>query len=138
MNNLCVMIISILMRTISLILCIRTIYGAVSEIEYNALYALYNATNGQNWVWHGSSSHWNFSFPGSSDPCEDQWQGVTCNPLKTHVTQIHLNLYNLVGKIPAELGSLSSLQYLFLSSNQLTGTIPAELGSLSSPQVSCR
>ena len=112
------MIAHMLMRTVSLILCMGTIYGAVSEIEYNALYALYNATNGQNWVWQESSGHWNFSIP-RSDPCEDQWQGVTCNVNNTNVTQIYLNRYHLVGKIPAALGSLTSLQYLYLNSNQL-------------------
>ncbi len=34
------------------------------------------------------------------------------------------------GTIPAELGSLAELEWLFLSDNQLSGTIPAELGSL--------
>ena len=36
----------------------------------------------------------------------------------------------MTGEIPAELGSLSSLERLHLGSNQLTGEIPAELGSL--------
>ena len=37
----------------------------------------------------------------------------------------------LSGEIPAELGSLSNLTSLGLSSNDLSGEIPAELGSLS-------
>ena len=85
------MITHILMRTVSLILCMGTIYGVVSEIEYNTLYALYNATNGQNWAWHGPLHHWDFSIPGSSDPCEELWQGVTCNVNNVHVTGIQLN-----------------------------------------------
>ena len=36
----------------------------------------------------------------------------------------------MTGPIPAELGSLSNLEQLWLSSNQLTGSIPAELGAL--------
>ena len=35
------------------------------------------------------------------------------------------------GEIPAELGSLSNLERLYLNDNALSGEIPAELGSLS-------
>ena len=42
-----------------------------------------------------------------------------------------LSTNNLSGEIPAELGSLSNLEYLNLSFNGLSGEIPAELGSLS-------
>ena len=37
----------------------------------------------------------------------------------------------LSGEIPAELGSLSNLEWLKLSNNELSGEIPAWLGSLS-------
>ena len=100
---------------------------------YNALHALYIATNGQNWVWSGPIHHWDFTISG--DACEDQWQGVTCNTINAHVKEIDLYGFNSMGKMSAELGSLSSLQRLHLYSNQLTGTIPAELGSLSSLQL---
>ena len=36
----------------------------------------------------------------------------------------------MTGEIPAELGSLPSLEVLDLRTNQLTGSIPAELGNL--------
>ena len=35
------------------------------------------------------------------------------------------------GEIPAELGSLSNLEWLYLYANDLSGQIPAGLGSLS-------
>ena len=40
----------------------------------------------------------------------------------------------MTGEIPAELGSLSDLQWLVLRNNQLTGAIPVELGDLSNLQ----
>ena len=42
-----------------------------------------------------------------------------------------LNDNALSGEIPAELGSLSNLTWLYLNDNDLSGEIPAELGSLS-------
>ena len=38
------------------------------------------------------------------------------------------------GTIPAELGNLSNLEWLWLNGNQLTGGIPSELGSLANLQ----
>ena len=46
------------------------------------------------------------------------------------VLWLHRN--RLTGEIPAELGGLTNLTHLALSTNQLTGEIPAELGDLSS------
>jgi Leucine-rich repeat (LRR) protein len=45
---------------------------------------------------------------------------------------LNLSSNQLSGSIPPELGNLSSLQSLFLSSNRLSGSIPPELGDLSS------
>ena len=86
-----------------------------------ALVALYNATDGANWHNNGN---WLSSAPMG------EWHGVTTDS-DGRVT--HLDLFNnqLIGGIPAELGSLTNLKYLALFFNQLTGAIPAELGSLS-------
>ena len=113
-----------------------------------ALVALYEATNGDNWVnkrgWLILENH-----------CG--WFGVRCNDagrvkslelfnnqvvgsIPTELgnlsllTSLDLRLNEVSGVIPAELGNLSSLQDLQLGSNQLTGNIPAELGNLSSLQ----
>ncbi len=62
-----------------------------------------------------------------------KWEGVhvdrSTHPLR--VTGLHLFGKGLMGEIPAELGSLSNLERLWLGGNKLTGVIPAELGSLS-------
>ena len=58
-----------------------------------------------------------------------EWHGVITDS-DGRVTELELSFNQLTGEIPAELGSLPSLQSLWLQGNQLTGEIPAELGSL--------
>ena len=88
-----------------------------------ALLALYNATDGDNW---SDNTNWL-----SDEPLSD-WYGVTVT--NGRVTQLVLRSNQLTGAIPAKLGRLSNLQWLWLYGNQLTGAIPAELGRLSSLQ----
>ena len=83
--------------------------------------ALYNATNGANW---------RFSANWLSDAPLSEWGGVYADD-DGRVTRLELNCTRLIGEIPAELGSLSNLTYLYLENNDLSGEIPAELGSLS-------
>ena len=85
-----------------------------------ALVALYNATGGANW---GRNRNWLSNAPIGA------WHGVTTDS-DGRVTHLHLDLNQLTGEIPAELGSLTNLTQLSLEGNQLTGEIPAELGSL--------
>ncbi len=59
------------------------------------------------------------------------WKGLTLSESPSRVTGLNLGHNDLTGVLPAELGQLSRLQYLFLSSNQLTGPIPVELAQLS-------
>ncbi|MBJ55693.1 MAG: hypothetical protein CMQ46_10580, partial [Gammaproteobacteria bacterium] len=95
--------------------------GATVTSQRDALLALYNATGGANW---NNNDGW-LGEPGT----ECNWHGVSCqNGL---VTQIDLGGNNLVGTLPAELGSLSSLTGLWLWDNRLEGTIPSSLGNLS-------
>ncbi|MGE0088317.1 MAG: leucine-rich repeat domain-containing protein [Bacteroidales bacterium] len=96
-----------------------TLNHGIVEEEYNALIALYNSTNGDNW---NNNTNW------LTDKYVDEWYGVTT--VAGHVTEIILANNNLTGSIPAELGSLTNLLYLYLYNNQLTGSIPAELGNL--------
>ena len=91
------------------------------EKDREALVALYNATNGENWF---RSDYW------LSDAPLGEWYGVTTNDDR-RVIVLDLNFNGLSGEIPAELGSLSNLIRLSLSENALSGEIPAELGGLS-------
>ena len=86
------------------------------------LVALYEATDGPNWV---ERLNW------STDVPLDKWFGVKTNSTGL-VTELALPANNLRGDIPAELGNLSSLEELDFWGNQLTGDIPPELGNLSS------
>ena len=106
-----------------------------------ALTALYEATNGDNW---------RFNTNWLSDRPLGEWYGVTTDA-NGRVTKLELYAVatsdgdtvgigegsgtyvgnRLTGSIPSALGSLSNLQFLSLSLNRLTGAIPEELGSLS-------
>ncbi len=95
-------------------------YG-VTETEYNALFDLYNSTDGANWT---DNTGW--LIPGT-DPCD--WYGITCDQAGS-VSRIDLDENNLSGTIPASIADIDMLEWLSLHSNQLTGQIPSELGSL--------
>ena len=92
------------------------------ETDREALIALFNATGGESW---DSSGTWLGRTPIG------QWSGVTTNG---QGRVIRLELVDLIGELPPELGNLSSLQWLNLGGNQLSGEIPPELGNLSSLQ----
>jgi len=85
-----------------------------------ALVALYEATDGDNWV---DNTNWLIESVSS-------WYGVETDPNTGEVVYIDLSDNNLVGIIPSEIGNLSSLQYLNLSWNELEGDIPDEIGNL--------
>ena len=86
-----------------------------------ALVALYEATNGEEWL---RNSDWLSNAPMGA------WHGVTTEP-GGRVWELSLSRNSLAGEIPPELESLSHLQNLFLARNSLVGDIPASLGGLS-------
>ena len=91
------------------------------ETDREALVALYNATDGENW---NQSDNW------LSDAPLGEWEGVVTND-DGRITEMQLHTNALSGEIPAWLGSLSNLTWLDLTHNELSGEIPVELGSLS-------
>ena len=120
------------------------------------LMALYDATDGANWVyykrnWQGSSN-WLPEVP------LELWAGVRTdrngrvirlelihNGLRGEIPSELANLTklrelvlydnDLRGKIPPELGNLTNLEVLWLSDNDLSGEIPPELGNLTNLEV---
>lgn len=50
---------------------------SISSDEYEALWDLYNSTNGDNWKWYLNGTTWNFNL--ESDPCIDNWEGIMCD-----------------------------------------------------------
>ena len=89
-------------------------------VEREALVALYNATDGENWE---QGRGW------MSDAPLGTWYGVTTNS-SGRVTKLDLGENQLNGPIPSELVNLSSLEVLDLSENRLSGNVPAELARL--------
>ena len=85
-----------------------------------ALVALYEATDGDNWI---NRLNW------LSDAPLGTWYGVTTDD-RGRVIELDLSHNGLSGTIPPELGDLTNLKELFLAGNELRGAIPLELGKL--------
>ena len=82
--------------------------GAIPSAQRQALIDLYNATNGDSWNlrtgWKAAPLHTDgFALPGT----EGTWRGVTVTA--DTVTNINLSTNNLVGTLPASIGTLTGL-----------------------------
>ena len=88
--------------------------------EHEALMALYNSTDGENWKNH---ENW-----GSDKPLS-QWYGVRVNE-NGNVYMIDLPDNNLTGTIPTEISLLEKLNYLELNLNNLSGDIPESIANI--------
>lgn len=95
--------------------------AAVPQEQRDALVALYQSTQGENWI---NQFRWL-----EGDPCDEQWFGVVCS--ENSIVELQLGENNLAGSIPHEIGVLTDLNLLSLSRNKLYGEIPASIGNLS-------
>jgi hypothetical protein len=116
----------LLLALVSVLYMVDWANANISSIEREALIALFNNTNGENWT---NKGEWN--GPAGT---ECTWYGITCDQSNTTVQMIDMSNNNLIGTIPAELGNLKNLLSLSLWDNQLSGTIPDELGNLTNLQ----
>ncbi|PYQ26975.1 MAG: hypothetical protein DMF56_21735 [Acidobacteria bacterium] len=110
----------------ALVFAATNAHAAIPAAQRDALVALYQSTNGQNWV---AKLNW-LGAPGT----ECTWYGVSCDDGEQNVAGIELTFNNLTGTLPAAIGSLKGLRTLNLSDNHLSGAIPAEIGQLSELQ----
>ena len=102
----------------------------VMDLERAALIALYEATDGPNWV---NSENW------LTDTPLGEWFGIKTNR-EGRVVELAMSYWdyelrqwisnNVSGPIPPELAELTSLEYVQFFDNRLSGPIPPELGKL--------
>ena len=97
-----------------------TVPAPAESPDKPALVALYIASDGKNWL---NNDNW------LSDVHVGEWHGVTTDD-RGRVTELALPHNGLKGKIPPELGDLTSLEKLELWRNELSGAVPPELGRL--------
>ncbi len=87
--------------------------------DYDALAALYNSTDGDNWT---DKTNWM-----STEPVSD-WKGVVISGMR--IVELDVSENNLTGTVPAQLGNLDSLTLLMMYRNNLSGDLPSELANL--------
>ena len=94
---------------------------AVENPDRVALVALYNATDGPNWV---NNDNW------LTDAPLREWYGVTGFDTARRIQSLDLPGNNLSGPIPPEIENLAGLNRLTLKNNALSGPIPPEIENL--------
>ncbi|KAJ4795968.1 Leucine-rich repeat protein kinase family protein [Rhynchospora pubera] len=108
-------------RLLLLLLCVASLqvaYGVTNSQDASALKSLMSQ-------WQNVPSSWK----QSTDPCDAPWDGIQCT--NGRVTHLLLPAMNIKGKLTDDVGLLTELQYLDISSNpELGGSLPASIGKL--------
>jgi subtilisin-like proprotein convertase family protein len=109
----------------------------LDPVDYAALRALYESTDGENWENNRGWSDWNFGseIPPLASITED-WYGVDLSGnrvISIDWEDTTASSNGMRGSLPSELGNLSELQRLDMSGvlrSGIIGQIPPELGQL--------
>ncbi len=108
--------------------CLLSVRVAMAQdvtTVFEALKALYEATDGDNWTFN---TNWDTTMVPTTAAELNTWFGVYYS--SGALTALNLPDNNLRGNVPPELGNLTKLRGFRLQNNSLTGTIPTELGNL--------
>ena len=104
----------------------------VLQRQVQGLRAIFDATDGANWNLQGQSDDstevtipWSFTIP-QENPCSTKWDGVKCSSSEI-ITSLSLHRKGLAGTLPSEIGRLSELTFLDISSNDIVGSFPSYL-----------
>ncbi|MDT0295800.1 T9SS type A sorting domain-containing protein [Mesonia ostreae] len=110
--------------TVCFLFIIAKVQSQVPASERNALIAIYNALDGDNW---DNNQNWNTTAP------VDTWEFVNTSMINGQEHVVSLNFgYNsdLSGSFPPEFTDLTELKLFIASNGSLTGSIPNNLGDL--------
>jgi hypothetical protein len=117
-----------LLPQIGILLPALEFYPCIPIEQIEALRALYNALDGDNWVWTNPNKSWK-DFHGNWKPLTSStYEGVEV--VDCTIVGIRLAGKGLMGEIPDEIGNLSELIHLDLSNNKIYGGFNPEIASL--------
>ena len=121
----------ILLILATLLLC-GQVSAQISEADFEALRAFYEATGGKNWT---NNSGWDFKHATAADvkPYNAKegtgWFGIT-ELRKGRVSKLELPANGLTGELPQVIYQLDGLRTLNLEGNGLTGQLSPEIGHM--------
>ncbi len=90
------------------------------DLQYDALYSLFNSTNGDDWNWINPINMWKFDNI-SEHPCRDNWEGIICN--NCDIIALNISSHNLTGRLPHDISNLIYLEELSLGNNSINGDL---------------